>query len=296
MRDNKKKKRTTRNTTGCVTTRCCIECPRPSTRKRRRKLASRSRPLSRAMPMPLGSLLNIMPSPMLPLNIPLPRVEANRRPYGTYQLNNQPVREQQEEDRKLGTIRDNQVRGLTNQNLPITNPPRQVPPSRLSRKVTPPNPFLDVPNTLDLQGINAEAVSNQGQNLRQNRGVGVAASEVMRMEEDEPIDIGRGLTGKGLRKRAARENEGEGPNFTFYGTRPTQASPRFLGRSPRVVATGARVVRGPLIRPKDEDLNTGSGAGAGAMTPPPSPFPTRVASDTSFDETDREVTGSYSYV
>ena len=110
MRDNKKKKRTSRNNTGCVTTRCCIECPKPSTRKRRRKLASRSLPLSRAMPMPIGSLLNIMPSPMLPLNIPIPRVEANRRPFGTYQFNNQPVRQQQSNGRRLGTVRDTQSR------------------------------------------------------------------------------------------------------------------------------------------------------------------------------------------
>jgi len=268
MRDNKKRKRTSRNNTGCVTTRCCIECPRPSTRKRRRKLASRSRPLSRAMPMPLGSLMNIMPSPMMPLNIPLPRVEANRRPFGTHQENDQPVRQQQSTGRRLGTIRDSQARGVTNQNLPITNPPRRVPPSRLLRKETPPNPFIDLPNELDLQGFNAEAVSNQGQNLRQNIGVGVAANEVMRMEEDEPFNIGRGLRGRGLRRRAE-----------------LQASPRFLPRSPRVRATGARVVRGPLIREKDEALNerfppygSESGAGAGAMTP--SPLPTRVASDT----------------
>ena len=279
MRDNKKKKRTSRNNTGCVTTRCCIECPKPSTRKRRRKLASRSLPLSRAMPMPIGSLLNIMPSPMLPLNIPIPRVEANRRPFGTYQFNNQPVRQQQSNGRRLGTVRDTQARGVTNQNLPITNPPRQVPPSRLLRKETPPNPFTDLPNVLDLQGTNAEAVSNQGQNLRQNRGVAVAASEVMRMEEDEPFNIGRGLTGRGLRRREARQNEGETVRATFYGTRPsTRFSPRGTG--------SAREVSSPLIRSKDEELNTGSGAGAGALTPPPSPLPTRVASDTGTNVSD----------
>jgi len=285
MRDNKKKKRTSRNNTGCVTTRCCIECPKPSTRKRRRKLASRSLPLSRAMPMPIGSLLNIMPSPMLPLNIPIPRVEANRRPFGTYQFNNQPVRQQQSNGRRLGTVRDTQARGVTNQNLPITNPPRQVPPSRLLRKETPPNPLSDLPNVLDLQGTNAEAVSNQGQNLRQNRGVAVAASEVMRMEEDEPFNIGRGLTGRGLRRREARQNEGETVRATFYGTRPsTRFSPRGTG--------SAREVSSPLIRSKDEELNTGSGAGAGALTPPPSPLPTRVASDTGTNISEPSITGS----
>jgi len=49
----RKKKRTTDSRTGCVTTRCCLECPKPSRRRRRRKLASRSLPQSRAMPMPL---------------------------------------------------------------------------------------------------------------------------------------------------------------------------------------------------------------------------------------------------
>ena len=303
MRDNKKKKRTSRNNTGCVTTRCCIECPKPSTRKRRRKLASRSLPLSRAMPMPIGSLLNIMPSPMLPLNIPIPRVEANRRPFGTYQFNNQPVRQQQSNGRRLGTVRDTQARGVTNQNLPITNPPRQVPPSRLLRKETPPNP-IDLPNVLDLQGTNAEAVSNQGQNLRQNRGVAVAASEVMRMEEDEPFNIGRGLSGRGLRRREARQNEGVGMGVTEFMTVRSNLRPTSLGRRTRKERAEADlegqinisqfgVTSGPLIRAKDEDLNMrfppfGEGAGAGAMTPtPPStPNPTRVASDTGTNVSD----------
>jgi hypothetical protein len=213
------------------------------------------------MPMPQQSLLNIMPSPMIPLNIPLPRVEANRRPYGTYQKNNQPFRTQQEDGRELGTIRDSQARGITNQNLPITNPPERVPPSRLLRKETSPNP-IELPNELDLQGINAEAVSNQGQNLRQNRGVVVAATEFMTVRSNlRPTRT----------SRRVREELG------IRGTRDI----RSFGE------VRARVVSGPLIRSKDEGLNTGSGAGsgAGAMTPsppmtPPITPPQRVASDT----------------
>ena len=126
----RKKKRTTDSRTGCVTTRCCVECPRPSRRRRRRKVASKSLPLSRAMPMPLPSLQNIMPSPFMPLNVPLPRVEQNRRPHGTYQENNQPFRVQQELIRNLGAITDTLVRGLTNQKAPITNAPIARPPPR----------------------------------------------------------------------------------------------------------------------------------------------------------------------
>ena len=145
----RKKKRTTDSRTGCVTTRCCLECPKPSRRRRRRKLASRSLPLSRAMPMPLQSIQNIMPSPFMPLNVPLPRVETNRRPFGTYQFNNQPVRVQQKSTRTLGTITDNMVRGTTNQKLPITNPPRPTlmrPPRVLRPRAMPPPPVPSQPN------------------------------------------------------------------------------------------------------------------------------------------------------
>ena len=181
----RKKKRTTDSRTGCVTTRCCVECPRPTRRRRRRKIASKSLPLSRAMPMPLPSLQNIMPSPFMPLNVPLPRVEANRRPFGTYQFNNQPIRVQQKSTRTLGTITDNMVRGTTSQKLPITNAPSTLPKPRLESPVvrgivdslTPKNPFI--PNTLDLQGMNALGVANQGQNLRQNPGVKVARDELI---------------------------------------------------------------------------------------------------------------------
>lgn len=205
-----KKKRTTDSRTGCVTTRCCVECPRPTRRRRRRKLASRSLPLSRAMPMPLPSLQNIMPTPFMPLNVPLPRVEANRRPYGTHQENNQPFRTQQEEDRRLGTVRDSQARGITNQQQPITNIPSTIPKPRIT------NPNLtaerrlamfrrtvsegsattmgqsspaerEIPNLLDLQsGMDVTAVSNQGQNLRQNIGNDVAAREIMAMTSRSP--------------------------------------------------------------------------------------------------------------
>lgn len=274
MRDNKKRKRTSRNNTGCVTTRCCIECPRPSTRKRRRKLASRSRPLSRAMPMPLGSLMNIMPSPMMPLNIPLPRVEANRRPFGTYQFNNQPVRVQQDEGRKLGTIRDSQARGVTNQNLPITNPPRRVPPSRLSRKETPPNPFIDLPNELDLQGFNAEAVSNQGQNLRQNRGVEVAADEIVtNLGSYQAIRDTYGSNIRGLSTELGI------PLKKASEILETPLTPSMRRGRPRVISRTGE----PLLRSKDEELNLAFGAGAGL---PPTQ---RIASDDSFDETDREL-------
>ena len=108
---------------------------------------------------------------------------------------------------------------------------------------------------------------------------------MMRMEEDEPFNIGRGLTGRGLRRREARQNEGETVRATFYGTRPsTRFSPRGTG--------SAREVSSPLIRSKDEELNTGSGAGAGALTPPPSPLPTRVASDTGTNISEPSITGS----
>lgn len=290
MRDNKKKKRTSRNITGCVTTRCCIECPRPSTRKRRRKLASRSRPLSRAMPMPLSSLMNIMPSPMMPLNIPIPRVEANRRPFGSYQENDQPVRQQQSNGRRLGTVRDSQARGVTNQNLPITNPPRQVPPSRLLRKETPPNPF-DVPNTLDLKGFNAEAVSNQGQNLRQNTGVEVAAEEILtNLSSNQAI---RDSYGSNIRELS----NDLGISFKKASEiLDTPLTPSMRRGRPQVV----RETGEPLIRAKDEEINTVGGSGAGL------PTAQRVASDDSFDETDRELAdtegtefeayGSISYV
>jgi len=145
----RKKKRTTDSRTRCVTTRCCVECPRPTRRRRRRKLASRSLPLSRAMPMPLPSLMNIMPSPFMPLNVPLPRVEANRRPFGTYQMNNQPLRVQQKSTRTIGTITDNMVRGTTSQKLPITNPPRPTlmrPPRILRPVAMPPPPRRSQPN------------------------------------------------------------------------------------------------------------------------------------------------------
>jgi len=219
----RKKKRTTDSRTGCVTTRCCLECPKPSRRRRRRKLASRSLPLSRAMPMPLQSIQNIMPSPFMPLNVPLPRVEQNRRPFGTYQFNNQPVRVQQKSTRTLGTITDNMVRGTTNQKFPITNPPRPtlMRPPRVLRPVamppppsgsqptlkrfdsdetrietppdvpiTPPNPFTSppaLPNILDLGGMNSVDFSNQGQNLRNNPGVAVARNELISAVQRDPF-------------------------------------------------------------------------------------------------------------
>ena len=196
----RKKKRTTDSRTGCVTTRCCVECPRPTRRRRRRKLASKSLPLSRAMPMPLPSLQNIMPTPFMPLNVPLPRVEANRRPFGTYQLNNQPVRVQQKSTRTIGTITDNMARGTTSQKLPITNAPSTQPKPRLT------NPFLpeggspgrkllvNLPNTLDLQGMNALGVANQGQNLRQNPGVIVAREELLRSRRQSSFDEGESVS------------------------------------------------------------------------------------------------------
>ena len=218
----RKKKRTTDSRTGCVTTRCCVECPKPTRRRRRRKLASKSLPLSRAMPMPLPSLQNIMPTPFMPLNVPLPRVEANRRPFGTYQFNNQPVRVQQKSTRTLATMTDNMVRGTTSQKLPITNAPIGRPPPRLEgtpigrgvslgrkilasakplttplatpRSETPPNPFEPLPNILDLQGLNALGVGNQGQNLRQNPGVIVAREELLRSRRQSSFDEGESVS------------------------------------------------------------------------------------------------------
>lgn len=215
----RKKKRTT-DRTGCVTTRCCVECPRPSRRRRRRQVASKSLPLSRAMPMPLPSLQNIMPSPFMPLNIPLPRVEQNRRPPGTYQKNNQPIRVQQKSTRSLATMTDNMVRGVTSQRAPITNAPVSVPQPTLvqprlpvgpppgrelirnrseaslatprmetprmktPRVKTPDNPFWPLPppvlpNILDLKGMNALGVGNQGQNLRESPLVEVTRNELL---------------------------------------------------------------------------------------------------------------------
>jgi len=77
------------------------------------------------------------------------------------------------------------VRGTTSQKLPITNAPSTLPKPRLESPVvrgivdslTPKNPFI--PNTLDLQGMNALGVANQGQNLRQNPGVKVARDELI---------------------------------------------------------------------------------------------------------------------
>jgi hypothetical protein len=132
----------------------------------------------------------------MPLNVPLPRVESNRRPFGTYQLNNQPFRTQQKSTRDASTITDNEVRGLTNQKAPITNAPSTVPPPTLvaprrgspGRKLlakvmgTPPNPFLSpaaLPNILDFQGTNALGVSNQGENLRESPLVGVTRNELI---------------------------------------------------------------------------------------------------------------------
>jgi len=204
----RKKKRTTDSRTGCVTTRCCVECPRPTRRRRRRKLASKSLPLSRAMPMPLPSLQNIMPSPFMPLNVPLPRVEQNRRPFGTHQKNNQPYRVQQKSTREMSTMTDNMVRGVTSQRGPIVYPPVAVPPPRLNVPVgpspgrelirretplatplevegsplTPPNPFSPMPNILDLQGLNALGVGNQGQNLRESPLVEVTRNELIGRE------------------------------------------------------------------------------------------------------------------
>ena len=203
----RKKKRTTDSRTRCVTTRCCVECPRPSRRRRRRQVASKSKPLSRAMPMPLPSLQNIMPSPFMPLNVPLPRVEANRRPHGTYQKNNQPYRTQQKSTRDIGTLTDNMVRGTTSQKLPITNAPVSVPPPTLvapsrgspGRKLlakvmgTPQNPF-ELPNELDLKGMNALGVANQGQNLRQNPGVKVAREELLRSQRQSSFDEGESVS------------------------------------------------------------------------------------------------------
>lgn len=196
----RKKKRTTDSRTGCVTTRCCVECPRPSRRRRRRQVASKSKPLSRAMPMPLPSLQNIMPSPFMPINIPLPRVEANRRPYGTHQKNNQPFRTQQKSTRSLATMTDNLVRGVTNQKAPITNAPitRPRPRVRVGKVVkatpgskTPENPF-NLPNELDLKGMNALGVGNQGQNLRENPLVGVTRNELLRQSS---FDEGESISG-----------------------------------------------------------------------------------------------------
>ena len=196
----RKKKRTTDSRTGCVTTRCCVECPIPTRRRRRRKLASKSLPLSRAMPMPLPSLQNIMPSPFMPLNVPLPRVQTNRRPFGTYQQNNQPYRVQQKSTREMSTMTDNQVRGTTNQKLPITNAPSTQPKPRLT------NPFLpaggspgrkilvNLPNTLDLQGMNALGVANQGQNLRENPGVMVAREELLKSRRQSSFDEGESVS------------------------------------------------------------------------------------------------------
>jgi len=196
----RKKKRTTDSRTGCVTTRCCVECPRPTRRRRRRKLASKSLPLSRAMPMPLPSLQNIMPSPFMPLNVPLPRVQTNRRPFGTYQKNNQPYKVQQKSTREMSTMTDNQERGTTNQKLPITNAPSTQPKPRLT------NPFLpaggspgrkilvNLPNTLDLQGMNALGVANQGQNLRENPGVMVAREELLRSRRQSSFDEGESVS------------------------------------------------------------------------------------------------------
>jgi len=196
----RKKKRTTDSRTGCVTTRCCVECPRPTRRRRRRKLASKSLPLSRAMPMPLPSLQNIMPSPFMPLNVPLPRVQTNRRPFGTHQKNNQPYRVQQKSTREMSTMTDNQERGTTNQKLPITNAPSTQPKPRLT------NPFLpaggspgrkilvNLPNTLDLQGMNALGVANQGQNLRENPGVMVAREELLRSRRQSSFDEGESVS------------------------------------------------------------------------------------------------------
>ena len=217
----RKKKRTT-DRTGCVTTRCCVECPRPTRRRRRRKLASVSKPLSRAMPMPLPSLQNIMPSPFMPLNVPLPRVEANRRPHGTYQFNNQPLRVQQKSTREASTITDNEVRGVTNQKAPITNAPVARPPPRfegtpfgrgtsLGRKIlasgtplstplatprseTPPNPFEPLPNILDLKGLNALGVGNQGQNLRESPLVEVTRNELIRSTRQSSFDEGESVS------------------------------------------------------------------------------------------------------
>ena len=194
----RKKKRTTDSRTGCVTTRCCVECPRPSRRRRRRKVTSKSLPLSRAMPMPLPSLQNIMPTPFMPLNIPLPRVEQNRRPPGTHQLNNQPIRVQQKSTRSLSTMTDTMVRGVTNQKAPITNAPITLPKPRLAspvvegivRDLTPKNPFI--PNILDLKGINALGVGNQGQNLRENPLVGVTRNELLRQSS---FDEGESISG-----------------------------------------------------------------------------------------------------
>ena len=202
----RKKKRTT-DRTGCVTTRCCVECPRPSRRRRRRKVASKSLPLSRAMPMPLPSLQNIMPSPFMPLNIPIPRVEANRRPHGAYQKNNQPFRTQQKSTRTIETMTDNMVRGLTNQKAPITNAPVSVPPPTLvapqrgspGRKLlakvmgTPQNPF-ELPNELDLKGINALGVGNQGQNLRESPLVEVTRNELIRSTRQSSFDEGESIS------------------------------------------------------------------------------------------------------
>ncbi len=203
------------------------------------------------MPMPLPSLQNIMPSPFMPLNIPLPRVEQNRRPHGTYQLDNQPLRVQQETNRLLGIITDNMIRGTTSQKLPITNAPENIPPptlvvpqrpgvgpspgrklfaglsptprQTLKNKGSPKKPRMDdeFPNTLDLKGQNALAVSNQGQNLRVNPGVNVARNEYMEMEEADTnsrggFDIGRGMNMVKYRKalRDARRSAASSPVFT----------------------------------------------------------------------------------
>ncbi len=243
----RKKKRTTDSRTGCVTTRCCVECPRPTRRRRRRKVASKSRPLSRAMPMPLPSLQNIMPSPFMPLNIPLPRVEINRRPFGTYQFNNQPIRVQQKSTRDASTITDNEVRGLTNQKAPITNAPIARPPPRiegtpvgrgtsLGRKIlvsgtplatplatprseTPPNPFEPLPNILDLKGINALGVGNQGQNLRESPLVEVTRNELIRSTRQSSFDEGESISSSDFGD--ADERLAKGGMGDFYASRAT---------------------------------------------------------------------------
>jgi hypothetical protein len=285
----RKKIRTTDSRTGCVTTRCCVECPRPSRRRRRRQVASKSLPLSRAMPMPLPSLQNIMPSPFMPLNIPIPIVEANRRPHGIYQKNNQPFRTQQKSTRSISTMTDTMVRGTTNQKLPITNAPSTLPKPRLTNPFLPAGGspgrkiFANLPNTLDLQGMNALGVANQGQNLRQNPGVKVAREELLRQSSfDEGESVSGSSDGTPTPRLQERIREKYGTDTQRLATDietkigmnivpATKEARRVLGQQSQSISEIAKYRQYTTMTMGDFPMESSDGAGA------------RMASDTTTD-------------
>ena len=191
------------------------------------------------------------------------------------------------------TMTDDMLRGTTSQKLPITNAPSTQPKPRLT------NPFLpeggspgrkllvNLPNTLDLQGMNALGVANQGQNLRQNPGVIVAREELLRSRRQSSFDEGESVSssssdGTPTPRLEGRIREKYGGNTqrlvtdieTKIGMSSVPAvreARRVLGQQSQSISQmGGRMTGGTMTM---ADLPLESSGGAGA----------RMASDTTND-------------